>query len=112
MKACWDDDDERAKRTAYGLWPNEALPGELAQVLPTTRHFEQASELVTPEMVAKQVPCGPDPDRHIKAINAYADAGFDELYIQQIGPNQADFFAAYSEHVLPRVRDRLATQVS
>ena len=85
---------------------------KLAQVLPTTRHFEQASELVTPEMVAEQVPCGPDPDRHIEAINAYAEAGFDELYIQQIGPDQADFFAAYSEHVLPRVRDRVAASVS
>ena len=56
MKVCWGDDEEQARTTAYRLWPNEALPGELAQVLPTTRHFEQASELVTPDMGAEQVP--------------------------------------------------------
>jgi G6PDH family F420-dependent oxidoreductase len=106
MKACWGDDEEQAQRTAHRLWANEALPGELPQVLPTTRHFEQASELVTPEMVAEQVPCGPDPERHIEAISAYVEAGFDELYVQQIGPDQDAFFAAYREHVLPRVRDR------
>jgi G6PDH family F420-dependent oxidoreductase len=105
MKACWAQDERRARETAYRLWPNEALPGELAQVLPTTRHFEQASELVTPEQVAGQVPCGPDVERHVEFINAYAEAGFDELYVQQIGPEQDEFFAAYQEHVLPRVRE-------
>jgi G6PDH family F420-dependent oxidoreductase len=110
MKACWGENEERATQTAYRLWPNEALPGELPQVLPTTRHFEQASELVTPEMMAEAVPCGPDPERHIKAVTAYADAGFDELYIQQIGPDQDAFFAAYREHVLPRVREAAAAR--
>jgi G6PDH family F420-dependent oxidoreductase len=105
MKACWGDDEEKAKETAYRLWPNDALPGELAQVLPTTRHIEQASELVTPEMIAEQVPCGPDPQRHLEAIDAFARAGFDELYVQQIGPDQDTFFAAYREQVVPRVRE-------
>ena len=49
-------------------------------------------------------PCGPDVDRHVAAIKAYADAGFDELYINQIGPEQDAFFAAYRDEVLPRVR--------
>jgi G6PDH family F420-dependent oxidoreductase len=105
MKVCWDEDEQRAMQTAYRLWPNEVLPGELAQVLPTTRHFEQATELVTPEMVAEQVPCGPDAEHHLEAIKAFARAGFDELYVQQIGPDQDAFFAAYREQVLPRLRE-------
>lgn len=88
----------------HRLWPNEDLPGELAQVLPTPEHFEQASELVTEEMVAEQVPCGPDVERHVDAIKAYEEAGFDELYLNQIGPEQDAFFGAYRKHVLPRVR--------
>jgi G6PDH family F420-dependent oxidoreductase len=107
-KVCWGEDEKAALATAHRLWPNEALPGELAQVLPTTRHFEQASDLVAPEQIAEQVPCGPDLERHLETINAFAEAGFDELYIQQIGPDQDAFFAAYQEHVLPRVRE-LAT---
>ncbi len=104
VKVCWDEDERRARETVYRLWPNEALPGELAQILPTPAHFEQARELVTEEMVADEVPCGPDVERHVETIKAYEDAGFDELYINQIGPEQDAFFDAYREHVLPRAR--------
>jgi G6PDH family F420-dependent oxidoreductase len=86
VKVCWADDERRAVETVSRLWPNEALPGELAQILPTPQHFEQASELVTEEMLAEEVPCGPDVGRHLEAIRAYAEAGFDELYVQQRCP--------------------------
>jgi G6PDH family F420-dependent oxidoreductase len=103
-KVCWGSDEQKAVRTVHRLWPNEALPGELAQILPTPEHFEQASELVTEEMIAQSVPCGPDVERHVEEIRAFAEAGFDELYVNQIGPDQDAFFDAYSEEVLPRVR--------
>jgi G6PDH family F420-dependent oxidoreductase len=104
MKVCWGDDERRCVKTVHRLWANESLPGELAQILPTPEHFEQASTLVTEEMVAESVPCGPDLDRHLEQIKAYEEAGFDELYINQIGPDQDAFFAAYREQVLPCVR--------
>jgi G6PDH family F420-dependent oxidoreductase len=103
-KVCWAADEAQARKTAHRLWANDALPGELAQVLPTPQHFEQASQLVTEEMIAGQTPCGPDVERHVQALQEYADAGFDELYVQQIGPEQDAFFEAYGEHVLPRFR--------
>jgi G6PDH family F420-dependent oxidoreductase len=102
LKVCWDEDERRAVQTVARLWPNEGLPGELAQVLPTPRHFEQAAELVTEEMLASELPCGPDVERHVEAIQAYESAGFDELYVNQIGPRQDTFFEAYRDHVLPR----------
>jgi G6PDH family F420-dependent oxidoreductase len=105
LKVCWGEDEAEARRTVYRLWANEALPGELAQILPTPAHFEQASELVTEELASEDIPCGPDVDAHVQAIEAYRKAGFDELYINQIGPDQDAFFAAYREHVLPRVQD-------
>jgi G6PDH family F420-dependent oxidoreductase len=104
MKVCLGPDDAQARRTAHRLWPNEALPGELAQVLPTPQHFEQASELVTEQMIAEAVPCGPDLEPHIAKLEEFAAAGFDELYVNQIGPEQDAFFEAYREHVLPRFR--------
>ena len=104
LKVCWDEDESKARKTVHRLWPNEGLPGELAQVLPTPEHFEQASQLVTEEMLAEDTPCGPDVDRHVEAIKEYEEAGFDELYINQIGPGQDAFFEAYRDHVLPRVR--------
>jgi G6PDH family F420-dependent oxidoreductase len=102
MKVCWGRDEAEARRAARRLWPNEALPGELAQVLPTPEHFEQATELVTEEMLAEAVPCGPDLDRHVAAIQEFADAGVDELYIHQIGGPVDDFFGRYAREILGR----------
>src|ERR671929_217769 len=79
-------------RTVHRIWPNEALPGELAQILPTPTHIEQACELVTEEMIAESVPCGPDLERHVASLQEYADAGVDELFVQQIGSDQDVFF--------------------
>jgi G6PDH family F420-dependent oxidoreductase len=102
MKVCWADDEAEARRTAYRIWPNEALPGELSQVLPTPAHFEQASQLVTEDMIGEAVPCGPDPERHAAAIREFLDAGYDEVYVQQIGPDQEGFMRFYEREVLPR----------
>jgi G6PDH family F420-dependent oxidoreductase len=104
LKVCWDEDEKAARARAHRLWPVEQLPGELAQVLPTPAHFEQASELVSEEMVAEAIPCGADIDAHLKAIRAYADAGFDELYIQQVGGGHEAFFEVYSREILPRLQ--------
>jgi G6PDH family F420-dependent oxidoreductase len=105
MKVCWDQREDRARATAHRLWPTEALPGELAQVLPTPAHFEQACTLVTEEMVAERVACGPDLERHVEAIARYAGAGFDELYIGQIGDCHEEFFELYAREILPRFRN-------
>jgi G6PDH family F420-dependent oxidoreductase len=99
-KVCFMDSEEEARKTAHRLWPNEALPGELAQILPTPSHFEQACELVEPEMLV--TPVGPDLDAHAESLREYADAGVDELFVQQIGPNQDGFFGAWASEILPR----------
>jgi G6PDH family F420-dependent oxidoreductase len=101
-KVCWGPDEAECVKTVYERWPNEALPGELAQILPTPAHFEQATELVTEDMIAESVPCGPDVEKQIAAFQEFADAGFDELYVQQIGTRHDEFFDVYAKEVLPR----------
>jgi G6PDH family F420-dependent oxidoreductase len=101
-KVCYGRDEAEARRTAHRLWPNEQLPGELAQVLSTPEHFEQVVSLVTEDMIAEAVPCGPDLDRHREAIQEFADAGVDELYVQQIGGADEEFFDVFAREVLPR----------
>jgi len=103
FKVCYAADADDAVRTAHRLWANEQLPGELAQILPTPAHFEQASTLVTPEMVAGSVPHGPDPQPYVDAVREFADAGFDEVYVQQIGPEQDAFFEFWTREVAPRL---------
>jgi G6PDH family F420-dependent oxidoreductase len=109
-KVCFGADEAQARRTVHRLWPNEALPGELAQVVPTPAHFEQACELVTEEMVGEAVPCGPDVDRHVEALQEYADAGVDELFVQQIGPEQEAFFDEWARAVLPHFAGQRAVR--
>lgn len=53
MTVCWGQDEQEALDTAYGIWPNAGLPGELGQELPTPAHVEQAVKLVTPEKIAE-----------------------------------------------------------
>jgi G6PDH family F420-dependent oxidoreductase len=104
MKVCWDEQEQRARQTAYRLWPNDGLPGELAQILPTPAHFEQASELVREDQIAEAIPCGPDLDAHLEKIREYEDAGFDELYVQQVGDGHERLFELYSQEILPRYK--------
>jgi G6PDH family F420-dependent oxidoreductase len=105
LKVCWDSDRDRAVATVHRLWPNELLPGQLAQELAYPMLFEQASELVTKEMVRDSpTPKGGDVDEHVQAIRRYLDAGADEVYVGQIGPEHDEFFAAYEHEVLPAVR--------
>ena len=103
-KVCWGEDEASAVRTAHRRWRNEALPGELAQVLPTTAHFEQASELVTEEMIGEAIACGPDPERLRQPIQELIDAGADEVYVQQIGPDQEEFFRFAEREIVPAFR--------
>jgi G6PDH family F420-dependent oxidoreductase len=104
-KVCWGEDAAACRAAAHRLWPNEGLSGELAQILPTPAHFEQASKLVTEEMVAEAVPCGPDLETQIESFEQYARAGFDELYVQQIGGASERFFEIYANDVLPHFHD-------
>jgi len=102
LKVCWGADEATARATMHRLWRNEEIPGEAAQLLPLPRHFSQLAELVSADMIS--APCGPDPAAHLESIRAYTDAGFDEVYIGQVGPEAEGFFEFYAGTVLPRLR--------
>ena len=66
-------------------------------------HFEQAITLVTEDMIAESTPVGPDPQRWVAAITEFVDAGFDEIYINQIGDDQDGFFQFWRDELHPRL---------
>lgn len=101
VKVSWDADEDRARKRAHALWPTDALPGQLNQELALPQHFEAAVSLVPEQAVADSVPCGPDPARHAEAIKKYVDAGFDEIYVNQIGPDQEGFLEFFASEVRP-----------
>lgn len=46
--------------------------------------------------------CASDADAYVDRIRAYLDAGFDHVYVHQIGPDQEGFMGFFSDEVLPR----------
>jgi coenzyme F420-dependent glucose-6-phosphate dehydrogenase len=91
IAVCWSEDAQDALETALRLWPNTAVPGQLSQDLPTVQHFEEATRMVTSEIMASQVPMGSDPEPYVEAARHAVDAGADHIYFHQIGPDQEGF---------------------
>lgn len=104
VKVSYAATEDEGVRIAHRLWANAGLPGELAQVLPSPQHFEQASQLVTEEMTADSVVCGPDVERHVDAFAPYVDAGYDDVYVANMGPHYEEMIRVYGEKVLPALR--------
>jgi coenzyme F420-dependent glucose-6-phosphate dehydrogenase len=102
LTVCWGPDEKEARRLAHDLWPTAAIPGEAGQELPNPAHFEQLAEIVTEDMIAERVVCGPDLDRLREAVQKYVDAGYEQVYLHQIGPDQEAFIETVGREVLPR----------
>jgi G6PDH family F420-dependent oxidoreductase len=101
LTVCWAEDEDEARRTAHELWPNAALEGPLTQELPLPAHFEEAAAMVTEDDTAERIVCGPDLDRHLEGVRMFADAGFDHVYVHQVGPDQEGFLDVYADEVMP-----------
>jgi G6PDH family F420-dependent oxidoreductase len=100
FKACYAPDEDEALRIVYELWPNSGLPGELSQVLPSPKHFEQASNLVRPDMLKDSFALGPDPQRQVATLDKYEKAGYDEVYVANVGPNYRELIDLYAKEIL------------
>jgi coenzyme F420-dependent glucose-6-phosphate dehydrogenase len=103
LAVCWAEDQDQAEQTAYELWPISGLTGLLMSELALPAHFEQASSMINKAAVAKTIICGPDPERHLEAIKKYAQAGYDHVFVHQVGPDQEGFLKFYQRHVLPQL---------
>jgi G6PDH family F420-dependent oxidoreductase len=102
VTACWAATEEEAKDTAHRQWPNAAIKGQLSQELPLPAHFAQAAQMVSPDDL-DTLPLGPDPQRHLQSIRDYVEAGYDHVYVHQIGDDQEGFFRFYEREVLPKL---------
>jgi len=102
MSVCCAKSEAQARRTALEIWPIAGLGGELNQELPSPVHFEQAAKTVREEDVAEYIVCGNNVQRHLDMIQKYVDAGYDHVYVHQIGSDQEAFFRFYEAEILPQ----------
>jgi G6PDH family F420-dependent oxidoreductase len=103
LTVCYAEDEDEAVETAHEWWPNSLLPGQLATELEIPTFFEQACELVEQEDVreADSLVTDPDPETHVENLREFVDAGYDHVYVHQVGPNQEPFFEFYEDEILP-----------
>jgi G6PDH family F420-dependent oxidoreductase len=99
LKVCWGRDRDACVELAHRLWRTGGVPGELSQELRTPALFDQAASIVEPASVAEHIPCGPAVAPIVDAARKAAQAGFDRLYLCQIGPDQDGFFRFYRDEL-------------
>lgn len=108
LPVCWAPTEQEAVEVAHdqfrwsphGWRVNAELPGPVA--------FAQATATVRPDDVAEAIPCGPDLDRIVEKVKEYADAGFTDLALLQVGDaHQEEFLELSRAELLPRLREAL-----
>jgi G6PDH family F420-dependent oxidoreductase len=105
LNLCWAPTEDEARDTAYRVWPNSGVPGQLSQDLPTWSHFEAAAEMVSREEATASIPCGPSIEAQlVESVDEYTSAGYTHLYFHQIGPDQNGFFEYWESELEPALR--------
>jgi G6PDH family F420-dependent oxidoreductase len=106
LPVSWGSDRDAAITRAHeqfrwfaGGWKvNAELPGPPA--------FEAATQFVTKDDVAENIPCGDDLDAIVSAVKPFWDGGFTHVALVQIGgEHQDEFFAAAKDRILPALRE-------
>jgi G6PDH family F420-dependent oxidoreductase len=98
---CWGQTEDEALRLAHERFRFGQLGWKVMAELPNVGNFEAASRFVRPEDVREKIPCGPDVQQHVAAIQRAQDAGFDHIVILQAGPDQKGFFRFWEEKLRP-----------
>jgi coenzyme F420-dependent glucose-6-phosphate dehydrogenase len=84
-------------------WPNGGMPFPKQDI----RHpedFENMAKLVRIEHFANRMLISADLDEFVDDLQKYVDFGFDEIYLHNVGRDQAAFIDAFGRDVLPKLR--------
>ncbi|MFZ2064075.1 MAG: TIGR03557 family F420-dependent LLM class oxidoreductase [Candidatus Binatus sp.] len=104
VTVCYASSEDEAAHIVRKQWPNAGIDAPLMTDLPLPKHFETVAESMQPDKITEDVILGPDPRRHIDAIKKFVDAGYDHVYVHQIGPQQSEFLHFYADKVLPHFK--------
>jgi G6PDH family F420-dependent oxidoreductase len=103
LTVCWAASEDQARETVRAASASAARPavviGDLAQSTPFEPAGSGPPEIEPAEMLA----CGPDPECHLRALAAYAEAGFDHVFVRQVGSEQDGFRRFYRDEILPQL---------
>ncbi|TXI55118.1 LLM class F420-dependent oxidoreductase [Mycolicibacterium mageritense] len=92
IPVCWDPDRDAAVARAHEQFRWFAGGWSVNADLPTPAGFAAATKYVRPGDVAAAIPCGPDLDAIVAAVDKYRDAGFTDIALVQIGGDSQQRF--------------------
>jgi coenzyme F420-dependent glucose-6-phosphate dehydrogenase len=98
----WAETQEEAMQNALTEWPNGGMPFP-KQDIRSPEDFAEIAKLVRPENYKNRMLISPDLDEHRAYIQQFADLGFDEIHIHNVGRNQEQFIRTFGEQVIPRL---------
>ncbi|MFE6746496.1 LLM class F420-dependent oxidoreductase [Kitasatospora purpeofusca] len=108
LPVCWDRDRDAAVRRAHAQFRWFGGGWKVNAELPGTAGFAAASRFVRPEDVAGAVPCGDRVEDFVEAVRPFAEAGFDEVALVQVGgESQPAFLDWAGSTLLPALRAAL-----
>jgi G6PDH family F420-dependent oxidoreductase len=99
----WAETQQEAEEQAVREWPNGGMPFP-KQDIKNPEDFANIAKLVRIENFANRMLISADLDEHTQALQKYVDMGFDEVYLHNVGRNQAAFISTFGEKVIPRLR--------
>ncbi len=99
----WAETDEEALRNAMDEWPNGGMKFP-KQDIRSPFDFEQMAKLVRPEDFKGRMLISSDPEAHRREIQKFLDMGFDQVYLHNVGRNQAQWIEVFGREVLPALR--------
>ena len=98
----WADTDEEAMQNAMVEWPNGGMKFP-KQDIRSPLDFEQMAKLVRPDDFEGRMLISSDPDQHREQIQRFLDLGFDQIYLHNVGRNQAEWIEVFGREVLPKL---------
>lgn len=106
LPVCWDSDRDAAITRAHEQFRWFAGGWKVNAELPGPQAFEAATQFVTKDDVAANIPCGDDPGAIVSAVKPFWEAGFTHVALVQIGGgHQDEFFVAAKNRILPALRE-------
>ena len=98
----WAPTDEEALANAMLEWPNGGMKFP-KQDIRNPQDLEQMAKLVRPEDFAGRMLISSDPERHRAEIQKFLDMGFHQIYLHNVGRNQAEWIDVFGRDVLPKL---------
>lgn len=103
VKVSYAATNEAAVDQAVKEWPNGGMSFPKGDIR-NPEDFEAMAKLVRPEHFKNRVLMSADLGEHVAHIQHYIDLGFKEIYIHNVGRNQAEFIDAYGKNVVPKLK--------